>query len=196
MPRSAEKFDEIREKSKRQIMETALELFAKNGFHKTSIAMIAQKAGISTGLMYNYYGSKTALLEAILLAGFAEIEGMFVESEAEASPYQKMESMIEAYFASITEKAELWKLFLTLLLQPDVMETIHGSFMEFFGGMMRLIEEHFQQTGAADPVVEAKILGAILDGIGFHYLLDPDNYPVESVKNALIEKYCRPQLGQ
>ncbi|MBN2892749.1 MAG: TetR family transcriptional regulator, partial [Bacteroidales bacterium] len=36
-PRSAKQFDDIRKQKKELIMETALELFAENGFHATSM---------------------------------------------------------------------------------------------------------------------------------------------------------------
>ena len=54
MPKTKEQFEEIRNKSKAAIIEAALELFANNGFHNTSITQIAKKAGVSKGLMYNY----------------------------------------------------------------------------------------------------------------------------------------------
>ena len=50
MPKSPEQFDDIRKQKKQLIMDTALELFAENGFHATSISQIAAKAKISKGL--------------------------------------------------------------------------------------------------------------------------------------------------
>jgi AcrR family transcriptional regulator len=47
-----------------QILETALKVFASNGFKGTSIKDIAEAAGISQGLMYHYFTSKENLLEA------------------------------------------------------------------------------------------------------------------------------------
>ena len=54
-PRSAKQFKDIRKQKTELIMETALELFAENGFHATSMSQIAKKAGISKGLAYNYF---------------------------------------------------------------------------------------------------------------------------------------------
>lgn len=47
-----------------QILDTALTVFASKGFEGTSIKDIAEAAGISQGLMYHYFSSKTDLLEA------------------------------------------------------------------------------------------------------------------------------------
>ena len=50
---------------KKQILEIAFELFAKNGFRKTTTKTIAQKAGISEALLYKHFSSKTELYNAI-----------------------------------------------------------------------------------------------------------------------------------
>src|SRR5660397_145107 len=72
-PRSAKQFKEIRKEKKDLIMEVALELFAENGFHATSISQIAKKAGISKGLPYNYFESKKELLDELITHGFNSI---------------------------------------------------------------------------------------------------------------------------
>jgi len=41
--------------------------FERNGYHQTSIADIASVAGISTGLMYKYFGDKRDLLYQVIL---------------------------------------------------------------------------------------------------------------------------------
>jgi len=57
-PRKPEKFAEMREKSRNHIIAKATEVFAEHGYYKTSVAMIAESAGISKGLIYNYFKSK------------------------------------------------------------------------------------------------------------------------------------------
>ena len=77
MPRTKKQFEEIRKSSREKILSVALELFAKKGYHATSISQIALKAKISKGLMYNYFASKEKLLNEIIQQGFnslAELE--------------------------------------------------------------------------------------------------------------------------
>ena len=52
------------EERRREILDTAIELFYKKGFSHTSISDIAQKAGISQGLCYRYFPSKEAIADA------------------------------------------------------------------------------------------------------------------------------------
>ena len=65
MPRSKEQFEEIRKKTKENILNAALKLFAEKGYHGTSINDIAKAANISKGLAYNYFESKKQIIEAI-----------------------------------------------------------------------------------------------------------------------------------
>lgn len=51
---------------KRRILDAAHRLFVEKGFHQTSIQDIVNKAGISKGTFYNYFGSKNECLLAIL----------------------------------------------------------------------------------------------------------------------------------
>ena len=73
------KRDKATSKRKAMILESAAICFAENGFHKTSIRDIAEKAGISLGNLYNHFDGKDALigqiseLEADELVKFKEI---------------------------------------------------------------------------------------------------------------------------
>src|SRR5204863_5816670 len=49
-----------------QFIDTALEAFARRGFDGTSVKDLAEAAGATQGLLYHYFPSKDALLEAAL----------------------------------------------------------------------------------------------------------------------------------
>lgn len=73
MPKTKEQYEALRSQKMELIENTAMACFAENGFHGTSISSIAKKAGISTGLTYNYFSSKEDLLTAIYLKGIKKI---------------------------------------------------------------------------------------------------------------------------
>lgn len=52
------------------ILDAATVCFARQGFHRTSMAAIAREAGISTGNTYRYFPGKRELFEHILPASF------------------------------------------------------------------------------------------------------------------------------
>lgn len=51
---------------KRQVLDSALQLFIEKGFHETSIQDIIDKALISKGTFYNYFSSKVECFKSIM----------------------------------------------------------------------------------------------------------------------------------
>jgi AcrR family transcriptional regulator len=58
---------------RRQIVDAAVELFMKDGFHKTTTRQIAHAAGVSIGLLYEYIGTKEDILYLVCEAIHSEI---------------------------------------------------------------------------------------------------------------------------
>ena len=63
---SLEKQQNITDARKKQLVDSALELFDQNGYASTKISDITEKAGTSKGLFYHYFRSKGDVLYAIL----------------------------------------------------------------------------------------------------------------------------------
>jgi len=77
MPRTEAAFQEVRDASRRNILDGALRVFASKGSHAT-MADVAIEAGVSQGLAYRYFPSKEAILSELV----HEITGSEGEKEA------------------------------------------------------------------------------------------------------------------
>src|SRR5690349_8424409 len=64
-PRKREDNEKIRERASIRLLEGALKVFAKHGYHASSMSEIAKEAGVSKGLAYHYFASKEDLLVSI-----------------------------------------------------------------------------------------------------------------------------------
>jgi AcrR family transcriptional regulator len=69
------------EDKRRQLLEAAVRVFARKGFHASRVGDIAEEAGVAHGLLYHYFESKDQVLEAVfhenwnvLLARIANVE--------------------------------------------------------------------------------------------------------------------------
>jgi AcrR family transcriptional regulator len=69
------------EAKRRQILDAAVRVFARKGFHASRVGDIAEEAGVAHGLLYHYFTSKDQVLEAVfhenwsvLLARIARVE--------------------------------------------------------------------------------------------------------------------------
>jgi AcrR family transcriptional regulator len=191
MPRIEEQFEEIRQNRKQEIMETALKLFGEQGFHNTSISKIAKAAKVSKGLMYNYFESKEALLDAILFGAADEKE---VASQSismnEIPPKLRLKMMIEGTFAMIESNLHHWKLMMALSLQDEISVRIDEKFAaQRTTGMQQFIAL-FEEMDVENPILEAYFFGSSLTGAMMQYIHLKEDYPLEEMKNYLIDKFC------
>ncbi|MBR4604933.1 MAG: TetR/AcrR family transcriptional regulator [Lachnospiraceae bacterium] len=60
--------------TREKILQAALEIYAKKGYHKATVDEIAEHAGVSTGVAYRYFKNKKELLLAALEYGFSMIK--------------------------------------------------------------------------------------------------------------------------
>jgi AcrR family transcriptional regulator len=180
----------IREGRKAMIMQAALELFARDGFHNTSVSEIASAAGISKGLLYNYFGGKEDLLREIILGGFDIISEMFDPDHNGVITKEEMKQMVEGFFDNLRQRVSFWKLYFTPFLQESVLKLVEDRLNEFMNQYLLLLTAYFKTSGSDDPETEALLFGALLDGISFNYIANPDEFPVEQVKARLIKHYC------
>ncbi len=52
---------------RRIILDAAVRVFARQGFHTCRVADIADEAGVAYGLVYHYFGSKDEILDTLFL---------------------------------------------------------------------------------------------------------------------------------
>lgn len=95
-----------------QILTIASEEFGTYGFAATSVAAVAQRAGISKPLIYNYFGSKEGLYEACLDRGGSlvadEIERI---ARGDAVGIERGMQTLAGMFSLLEEQRYLWRLF-------------------------------------------------------------------------------------
>jgi AcrR family transcriptional regulator len=199
-PKSNEQFKLIREEKKSLIKQKALELFAREGYDKTSISKIAKEAGISKGLLYNYFDSKEDLLTAIIFKEMEKIVSFFDPNHDGVLEMQEMKYFIQKTFELIKQNPEFWRLYFMLAFQPQVMKLVEHRFWEVIRPMMQVSNEFFSNKGYKEPIVWTRFLAAVLDGISLHYILDTDNFPMEKIEEIIINIICysnpEPQKNQ
>ncbi len=189
-PRTKEQFEEIRRKSIEAIKQAAMELFARNGYHSTSISQIAKEAGVSKGLLYNYFESKEALLHDIIMEAVEmanEVMGNILSSDADAAEQLRM--MTEVTFGIIQKDLHYWKLMTSLAFQTDALTGLMPELRKMQEEAIAGIAGIFRRLGAGEPEKEAFYYGAVLDGIMLHYMQMEEAYPIEEMKAFVIKRF-------
>ena len=66
MPRGGNPLSAARAEKRQQILDAAVRVFARQGFHTCRVSDIADQAGVAYGLVYHYFRSKDEMLQAVL----------------------------------------------------------------------------------------------------------------------------------
>ena len=189
-PRSQEQIEKIRSQSRGKILEAAFELMAKKGYEATSISQIAQHAGISKGLIYNYFDSKEAMLKALIHHAMEEADHL-MENILNEDPKQTVENMLRWYFNELRERPEHWKLITELTMKIDKFDFVKDLASNKLGEVVGFFGQMLKQLGFEHPKMEALSIAGLFDGIGLQYLVIGNDYPLDEMEHFLIEKYCR-----
>lgn len=188
-PRTQEQFKEMRSSSKRKIMDAALVIFAEEGIHSTTISQIAKKAGVSTGLLYNYFDGKDELLNAIIQDGLEKLLGLVDTEEQSDDPIKNMKNMLRFTTKSAVEHSNYWRLVFSLFLQPAVFEKATPMLIKVREELLSEMGELFKALGSDNPREDAMLLGAQLDGLYLNYVMDPSLIDIEKLTERLITIY-------
>ena len=89
---------------RRQLLDAALEAFAEQGFHATSMNEVAELAGVTKPVLYQHFGSKRALYQELLDDVAATLEARIHEATATGGPRSQVEAGFRAYFTFVAER--------------------------------------------------------------------------------------------
>ena len=188
-PRSAALNQRMRDDSRARILRAALRLFARHGYDRTSIAMIASAAGISQGLLYNYFAGKKALLRAIFEASMRDVEESFALAEAAPSPAQRIEQLVRGAFTILRRNQDFWRLSYGLRMQPGVVAGLGKRTSEWTTAIRETLAGYLRELGTDQPELDAAVLFALIDGVSQHYVLEPSTYPLDAVADQIIRRF-------
>jgi AcrR family transcriptional regulator len=120
-----------------QILETALKLFAMQGFDATSTRQIAKEAGIAEGLIFHYFPTKASLLTAILedrlegrRAFRTQLRPLLEDAGGKPAP-EVLRAAASGWLATLRRDEEIViVLFTTAQTNPEVREAWQGLIRE------------------------------------------------------------------
>ncbi len=190
-PRTEEQNEQIKEVRKASILDAALHMFAEEGYYSASISKIAKRAGVSKGLMYNYFESKEELLKDLLDSVFDSIMDSMGVVAGEEITDELLTKHINLSFDTLVKDRANWKLYFSMITQPNVMELAMTRMSSKVEPYMSSLIKYFEKKGHKDALVKARYYTATLDGIQMQALFDPENFPLEEIKQLIIKQFTK-----
>ena len=95
---------------RRLILDAAIRVFARQGFHATRVSDIADEAGVAYGLVYHYFDSKEEVLNELFTERWSLLLTAIEEADASAeSPRSKLAAVAAFIVDSYQHNPELMK---------------------------------------------------------------------------------------
>lgn len=173
---------------KQIILETALRLFARNGYDATPISLIAKEAGVSQGLMYNFFKGKKELLREMITEGGADIAESMKAYATINNPREAIRLHITETIKIIKKKKEFWRLLHALRLQGSVLEDVQDLFENILSTVTKVFEKVFRNLGIPNPKLEAQLFLTQIDGMVIMYLQN-EKFPIQQLGKQLVTRY-------
>ncbi|MGB7686261.1 MAG: TetR/AcrR family transcriptional regulator [Solirubrobacterales bacterium] len=95
---------------RRQILDAAIRVFARQGFHATRVSDIADEAGVAYGLVYHYFNSKDEVLNELFLERWSLLLTAIEEADQTGdTPREKLGAVATFIFESYRHDPDLMK---------------------------------------------------------------------------------------
>ncbi|WP_224995273.1 TetR/AcrR family transcriptional regulator [Cesiribacter sp. SM1] len=188
-PRTVAQNEEIRQERREQLLNTALKLFAEEGYEATSISKIAREAGVAKGLLYNYFASKEELMEQIIYLAMEKMAGLFQTIRKEGDPKEVIKEALCLVRDSLKRDLTFWKFYKRFGSQlSDKKQLMDKVFQDMQEWVLRM-NELMAKLGFRNPELETFKLSAIIDGITSDYVAMTEHYPLDAMIDYLVETY-------
>ena len=188
-PRTTAQFEAIREKSREKIILAAMELFSRQTYHNTSVADISKQAGVSKGLIYNYFTTKEDILNGILDYQFAIGDQMVAETRAAGTAREELRHLIGQVFRFLHQQALISRMLIPLAMEMGKFDFINEVIDRKMRDYLGLLVQIFKEMQYPDPEMEAWTLGVLFDGISLDYNVMGDRMPLDRMEQYLYKKY-------
>ncbi len=190
-PRTQDQIQQLKENKRQQILEAALKVFAAHGYAGATINMIAKEAGIAKGLMYSYYESKENLAEELIRFGLQKAVFFMQEKPAiQLTTKKAFEESLRNMLDLFLQESDFWRLYTMMALQPNLAAKFKKEATSFIEQYLGVYMVYFKKKKSKNPLAEAMLFGAILDGLMLDLMMVPEEYPLDDVIKMIVEKFA------
>jgi AcrR family transcriptional regulator len=152
------------EDKRRLLLDAAVRVFARRGYHGSRVGDIAEEAGVAHGLIYHYFASKEEVLRTVFRENFVELLDRFraVEATEEPAP-EKLEGIAKILLRTWRNDPDLVTVMVREVARSPQLQGQVEEVREAFGVLQRVIEQG-QREGSFRADVDARFAAWIVYG--------------------------------
>jgi TetR/AcrR family fatty acid metabolism transcriptional regulator len=195
----------------RHILEAAVRVFARKGFHAARVSDIAREAGVAYGLVYHYFTNKDEILSSIFQRNWSVVVKMMESMEEQQQTFRARVTAIVEFMMNVYKLSPdtVDLLVLEFGRSSRLAATVRQPTVDRSWAVLQRIMEAGQKSGEArddlDPrVMTTLFLGLIETGLAAFVtrLINQDEALIDQMKQAVVATFLdgvsprtRPQRG-
>jgi TetR/AcrR family transcriptional regulator, fatty acid metabolism regulator protein len=181
---------------RRVILEAAVRVFARQGFHTCRVSDIADEARVAYGLVYHYFSSKEEILDTLFLERWDVMLDAIAEVDASArSPREKLQAIAAFIVDSYRHDPELMKVIVVEVTRAaNTFGRTHlAKIRDAYGQIARA-----QRAGVfrdqITPEFAALAFYGLIEQVLTSWIFDSEpvgDEELERAKSLIVETICR-----
>ncbi|MDT0303366.1 TetR/AcrR family transcriptional regulator [Streptomonospora wellingtoniae] len=168
-PTTAERGREVR----RKLLDVACRLIAERGWTAVSTRMLADRAGVTPGLVHYHFSSVQALLSEAATSAMRDYldqaPGLFDQAESPSRGLELLLGELDRHTGLDPQSL----LFVEAYLAATRDDALRGEISAVLAEFRSRLADWLGRCGVADPDATAAVLAAAIDGVLMHRALSP-----------------------
>jgi len=129
------------EEKRRVILDAAVRVFARKGFHASRVGDVAEEAGVAHGLLYHYFSSKDEVLETIFREHWgALLERIHTVEVSGESPVEQLRGIVGAMFHGWRHDPDVVRVVIREIARSAEVGQRVGELVKPIGAIRRIFE--------------------------------------------------------
>jgi TetR/AcrR family transcriptional regulator, fatty acid metabolism regulator protein len=177
-----------------RLLQAAVRVFARKGFHGARVGDVAAEAGVAHGLVYHYFSSKDELLETIfrdtwtaLLAAMREVE------DGDDSAREQLRKVGAIVLRTWTRDPDLVRVLVNEVTRGPQLQREIAEIRQAFRAIERIVasgQERGQLRRGLDPRLAAFVFYGALEEILTGWILGELDADVAEAERAVVDIVC------
>ncbi|HEX3805164.1 MAG TPA: TetR/AcrR family transcriptional regulator [Gaiellaceae bacterium] len=149
---------------RRLILDAAVRVFAAQGYDAARVGDIAKEAGVAYGLVYHYYGSKDAVLEAVFREAWGRLmSAISVAVESGTPAPEQLALVVKIVLRAWRDDPDLVRLLLREVTRSPHIQDELDEIGRAFEGLQQIVERG-QKAGTLRSDIDARMAAWMLYG--------------------------------
>jgi AcrR family transcriptional regulator len=182
----------------RTILDAAAQVFARNGFHGTSVDDVMSEAGLSHGAMYQYWSDLGDVLHTLAVESFEATWTILEQLDgfrAETADAERVAAFIEHYLANYERNSAVFRVWTSLTMMDPLLDQLGDQSVS---AMMMTVSRLLQRAALSDVLnIEAAtvVLIAVVTHLPYPRLVCDNWGTHDQLRDAMTLIVSRGFLG-